>query len=178
MSYADDRAWSDRYLPVMRQLIGPHLLVPSPLEVDTKQASDLIILRGRDMTIACRVRRYGYAERYPWDVTIRSKRDSGARTELEKIVEGWADWMFYGHASEDPGALLRWLLLDLHVWRREFVREGLRSALGKARRMAQVIKRQSNGDGTHFLAFDVRRFTPDMIIASSHDVPHEKTEAA
>ena len=23
MSYAEDRAWSDRYLPIMRQLIGP-----------------------------------------------------------------------------------------------------------------------------------------------------------
>lgn len=57
MSYTDDRAWSDRYLPIMRQLIGPHLLMPSPLEVDAKQAADLIVLRGRDMTIACRVRR-------------------------------------------------------------------------------------------------------------------------
>ena len=40
MSYAEDRAWSDRYLPIMRQLIGPHLLMPSPLEVDAKQAAE------------------------------------------------------------------------------------------------------------------------------------------
>ena len=26
MTYAEDRAWSDRYLPILRQRIGPHLL--------------------------------------------------------------------------------------------------------------------------------------------------------
>lgn len=171
MSYAEGRAWSDRYLPIMRQLIGPHLLMPSPLEVDAKQAADLIVLRGRDMTIACRVRRHGYAARYPWDITIRSKRDSGARTELEKIVEGWADWFFYGHASLDPGALDRWVLLDLSLFRREFIREGLRVALGKPPRLGRIAQAQHNGDGTHFVAFDVRRFPRETVIACSHDVP-------
>lgn len=171
MSYAEDRAWSDRYLPIMRQLIGPHLLMPSPLEVDAKQAADLIVLRGRDMTIACRVRRHGYAARYPWDITIRSKRDSGARTELEKIVEGWADWFFYGHASLDPGALDRWALLDLSLFRREFIREGLRVAPGKPPRPGRIAQAQHNGDGTHFVAFDVRRFPRETVIACSHDVP-------
>lgn len=178
MTYAEDRAWSDRYLQIMRMLIGPHLLTPSPLEVDTKQAADLIVLRGRDMTIACRIRRHGYADRYPWDITIRSRRDSGARTELEKIVEGWADWMFYAHASIDPGALDRWYLIDLDVWRREFIREGVRSALGRETQRKRQLRPQSNGDGTHFVAFDVRRFPVDLVIASSHDVPRAGEEAA
>lgn len=178
MSYASDREWSDRYLPAMRNLIGPHLLVPSPLEVDTQQASDLIVLRGRDMTIACRVRRHGYADRFPWDVTIRAKRDNGAKTELMKLREGWGDWMFYAHASEDPGALARWYLIDLHVWRGEFVKDGFAIALGKPPRYRGALSRQSNGDGTHFVAFDVRRFPAEMLIASSHEVPRESVEAA
>lgn len=178
MSYRDDRAWSDRFLPIMRLLIGPHLLIPSSLEVDTQQASDLVVLRGRDMTIACRVRRHGYADRFPWDITIRAKRDTGARTELEKIVEGWADWMFYGHASEDHGAIDRWYLVDLSVWRREFIREGVRSALGRDLHRKRQLRPQSNGDGTHFVAFDVRQFPADLVIASSHDVPRSGEEAA
>lgn len=178
MSYRDDRVWSDRYLAIIRALVGPHLLVPAPLELDNQQATDLIVLRARDMTIAARVRRFGYAERFPWDITLRAKRDSGARTELEKIVEGWADWMFYGHSSEDAGAISRWYLLDLHVWRREFIREGLRSALDKPAKYRRVIQPQSNGDGTHFVAFDVRRFPVALVIASSHDIPWIKTEAA
>lgn len=178
MSYRDDRKWSDQFLTAIRNIVGPHLLIPSPLEVDMKEAADLIVLRGRDMTIACRVRRHGYADRYPFDITLRAKRDSGCRTELEKIVEGWGDWMFYGHASEDPGAMQRWYLMDLHVWRRELIREGIRSALDRGAQYRGVIKPQSNGDGTHFVAFDVRRFPQALVIASSHDIQHSKQDAA
>lgn len=170
MSYADDRCWSDNYVGIISRLIGPYLLVPAPIELDTKQATDLIVLRARDMTIACRVRRFGYAEKYPYDITIRSKRDSGAKTELEKIVEGWADWMFYGHATQDPLSIYPWYLLDLHMWRREFIREGLRSALDKPTRYRRVIQKQSNGDGTHFVAFDIRRFPAEVIVAASHEI--------
>lgn len=178
MTYRDDRSWSDRYLPAIRQLVGPHLLIPAPIELDTQQATDLIVLRARDMMIACRVRRYGYVDRYPFDITLRSKRDTGSRTELEKIVEGWGDWMFYGHSAATGDAIERWYLLDLHQWRREFVREGLRSALKKDAKYRGVIQPQSNGDGTHFVAFDVRRFPSALVIASSHPVPHIKNEAA
>lgn len=178
MSYAVDRTWSDQYLPTMRRLIGPHLLVPAPLEVDTRQASDLVVLRGRDMTIACRVRRHGYAERFPFDITIRSKRDNGSKTELMKLREGWGDWMFYGHASLDPGAVDRWYLLDLHVWRGEFIKDGFAVALGMQPKYRGALRRQSNGDGTHFVAFDVRRFPSEMVIAASHDIPRDVIEAA
>ena len=178
MTYRDDRSWSDRYLPAIRQLVGPHLLIPAPIELDTQQATDLIVLRARDMMIACRVRRHGYVDIYPFDITLRSKRDSGSRTELEKIVEGWGDWMFYGHAAATGDGIERWYLLDLHQWRREFVREGLRSALKKDAKYRGVIQPRSNGDGTHFVAFDVRRFPAALVIASSHPVPHIKNEAA
>lgn len=125
------------------------------------------------MTIACRVRRPGYADRYPWEITIRSQRDSGMRTELVKLREGWGDWMFYGHASEDPGAVERWFLIDLHAWRGEFIRDGFAAALGKPLRYRGALKPQSNGDGTHFVAFDVRRFPASLVIASSHDIPRD-----
>lgn len=171
MSYRDDRLWSDEYLTAIRYIVGPHLLTPSPLEVDTKEAADLIVLRARDMTVACRVRRYGYEERYPWEFTIRSHRDSGARTELAKIVEGWGDWMLYAHASEAPGSLSKWFLVDLHVWRAEMQRDAWRAANSKPLRHARSLRNISNGDGTHFVAFDVRHFPPNLLIASSHDIP-------
>jgi len=42
----------------------------------------------------------------------------------------------------------------------------------------EAAQPQSNGDGTHFVAFDVRRFPVDLVIASSHDVPRAGEEAA
>lgn len=176
MSYRDDRKWSDQFLTAIKYIVGPHLLIQSPLEVDTKEAADLIVLRARDMTVACRVRRHGYESRYPWEFTIRGQRDSGAKTELAKIVEGWGDWMLYAHASEDPGALAKWFLIDLHVWRAEMVRDAWRAANGKQQRHAAAMRLIPNGDGTHFSAFDVRKFPATLLIAASHEIP--KVEAA
>lgn len=174
MSYVSDRKWSDQYLQAIRYIVGPKLLVPSPMEVDMKEAADLIVLRARDMTVACRVRRPGYADRYPWQFTIRGHRDNGMRTELAKISEGWGDWMFYGHAAEDPGAIERWFLIDLHVWRADIQRDAWRAAKRKPQRHSQSLQLIPNGDGTHFAAFDVRRFPPELVVASSHDVPREQ----
>lgn len=178
MSYSTDRRWSDQYLPVIRGIVGPHLLVPSPLDVDTKEAADLIVLRARDMTVACRVRRAGYESRYPWEFTIRGQRDSGAKTELAKVMEGWGDWMLYAHAGERQGTLSKWFLIDLHVLRAEMARDAWRAASGKPQRHAGSMRLIPNGDGTHFAAFDVRRFPQELIVASSHSIPREEIEAA
>ena len=165
MSYRKDREWSDQFIPRIKWIVGPHLLVPSQFEVDAKQAADLIVLRARDMTIAARIRRCGYAESYPYEFTIRSKRDSGAKTEMAKLLEGWGDWMLYGHAAEDPGLISRWWLIDLHQWRERLLRTGFSGS------WRGFSTEKSNGDGTHFLAFDLRKFTPSILIDSSHELP-------
>lgn len=166
-SYKLDRAWSDQFIPAIRQIVGPHLLVPSPLDVDCQQAADLIVLKARDMTIAARVRRFGYAERYPYEFTIRSKRDSGHKTELSKLMDGWGDWMFYGHASVSEGKLDRWWLIDLHAWRQRLLKQGYKKG------WCDLVISKSNGDGTHFVAFDLRRFSPSILIAGSHPLVDE-----
>lgn len=164
MAYQSDREWSDQFIPTIRQIVGPHLLVPSPFEVDAREAADLIVLRARDMTIAARVRRSSYADKYPYEFTIRSKRDSGAKTEMAKLLEGWGDWMLYGHAAE-RGHLSRWWLIDLHQWRERLLRAGY------AHSWRKFAIEKSNGDGTHFFAFDLRAFSPSILIAGSHELP-------
>lgn len=161
MSYATDRSWSDQFLPAIRRIVGPHLLVPSSMEVDTKQAADLIVLKARDMTIAARVRRHGYAYKYGYEFTVRSERDSGAKTELAKLQDGFGDWMFYGHASVKAGEIGRWMLIDLHAWRARLMRCGYKDG------WHSLAEHKSNGDGTHFFAFDVRLFIPSIVIAES-----------
>ncbi len=155
MSYLSDRRWSDIFIPAVKQIVGPLLLEVSSFDVDTKQAADMIVLNARDKAIAVRVRRPGYADRYPFEFTIRAERDSGTKTELEKIVDGFGDWMFYGHAQEDSVNINRWMVIDLHAWRAVLIRK------------QAPCKKQNNGDGTHFVAFDVRDLPKNLLIASS-----------
>lgn len=96
MPYREDRSWSDQFIPSIKQIVGPYLLVPASFELDAKEATDLLVFKARDIRIAARMRSAEYAERYPFDFTLRSSRDSGSETELSKIVAGWGDWLFYG----------------------------------------------------------------------------------
>lgn len=88
--YSFDRKWSDVMIPQIKRLVGPKLLEESSFENDAQQATDLMILNARDKRIAARVRRPGYADRYPYEFTIRSHRDSGSKTELEKLLTALA----------------------------------------------------------------------------------------
>lgn len=161
-SYRCDREWSDRFIPQIKSIVGPLLLSESPLEIDQKQAADLIVMRGRDMTIGCRVRRFGYAKKYGSQFTIRAARESGAETELSKITNGWGDWLFYGHSDEPGETIESWMVVDLAAWRAHLIRD--KGSISHGMR--------PNGDGTHFAWFDIHSFgpTPSILVASSFEV--------
>lgn len=156
--YTIDRKWSDVFIPSMRQIIGPYLLVPSSFEQDTKQATDLVVFEVKDKRIACRMRRPGFYDKYGNQFTIRYDRASGTKTEFEKIAKGFADWMFYGHAADDKGNLRWWWLLNLDVFRQIF-REH------KANTIKYGITPNRDGTTT-FSWFDIMSFPKDLVIAS------------
>lgn len=165
MNYLDNREWSDRYIPAIKTIVGQYLLVESPIEVDRQQAADLIVLNARNLTIACRVRRPGYADKYPYEFTIRSRTASGALAELQKITNGWGDWMFYGHAAPASGIKInRWFLINLNSWRAHMIRRD---------RSSIKYGQKSNSDGTSFAWFDLSSFPPEpaILVSSSQPLP-------
>ena len=165
MSYQHEREWSDLYIPTIKAIVGQYLLVESPIEVDRRQATDLMVLTARNLKIACRVRRPGYADRYPYEFTIRSRTASGATTELQKITNGWGDWMFYGHAAPEPGIKINhWFLINLNSWRAHMIRRD---------RSSIKYGQKSNSDGTCFAWFDLSSFPPEppILVASSQPLP-------
>ena len=83
---------------------------------------DLIVLDASAKTVACRVRRYEYLERYGEEFTVRSRRDSGAQTELSKIIAGWGDYLVYAFADADERALVCWHVVNLNGFRLWFNR--------------------------------------------------------
>jgi hypothetical protein len=155
--YQADREWSDGLLPALRHIVGPLLVEPSTLVQDREQAADLTVFTARSLTIACRVRRPGYSDSYPWDFTIRARRNNGVKTELAKIVDGWGDWFLYGHADQDGFNLARWMVLDLNVFR---------SALIRSTKIRERPEIRNPDRSTTFVAYDVREFPQDIVIAA------------
>lgn len=164
---ASDWKWADRFLPEIRTIVGPHLLRMAPLPVDRNEAADLVTLEARSLMIACRVRRVSNAE-YFNQFTLRSRRYSGAKTELEKIVEGYGDLLFYGFADREGFALKSWMLIDLRAFRSALITSAQKLRTG------EIL----NADGTAFRWYDVRYFPqkPPLIIARSEDPDRPKPE--
>lgn len=169
--YAHDRRWSDLVIPQIRMIVGYHLIQEASFEVDVKEATDLMVFSARDIRVAARVRRPGFAERYPYEFTIRVARPSGVRTELEKIVDGWGDALFYGHA-DTSGKIVLWHLISLSAFRAALARHAVN---GNRLKWSTNV----NSDGTWFRAFDIRSF-PDYppILIASNNAPVQQVEAA
>jgi hypothetical protein len=164
VNYGKDRAWSDRHLPAIQRIVGPLLLAPAPFQVDATEATDLMVMTARDMRIACRVRRPGFAGPYGNEFTMRSRRyDSGAVTEIEKIAAGFGNWLFYGHARDHTTAEIdHWLLVDLHAWRFH-VRNNLAFV-----RWGEV---RNPDQASAFVWFDVDTFPPAPPILVARNEP-------
>jgi len=69
------------------------------------------------------------------------------------VLEGWADWMFYGHATETQGDIHPWYLLDLDVFRSRY-------------NAWKGTEQRNWKDATGFRAFSVSSF-PGIVIAES-----------
>lgn len=157
-NYASQRRWSDRYLPAVIETLGCANVNVSPFEVDVEQATDLIIEGdsefGKNVHVAVRLRKSKFATRYPYEFTVRYQYTDGYKTEHEKIMEGYADIMFYGFV--DQNCIFRWIILDLDVYREEAENDYI------------TKEHKHNRDGRNsFLAYDIRSFKGDIIIAHS-----------
>ena len=156
MGYAEDRSFADRFTPAIKRILGGLMIEEATEEEDTQHATDLVLVAKSGLRVGCRIRRSQYADKYPWEFTIRNSKASGAKTEAEKIFDdGWGDWLFYGFAEEHGAELQRWMVIDL-------------SAL-RTHAATMPIKVMRAYDAT-FRVFDARYFpaTPKILIDASH----------
>lgn len=170
--YNTDRRWSNRFIPELRHIVADLVITVAPEIEDMLHNTDLIVLKAEGQRIACRVRRHRYLTRFPFDITIRSERASGAETELAKIMKGFGDYMLYAFASEDETHLCAWRIIDLAKFRLWFRHraEANRGMPGKEQR---------NGDGaSQFLAFDVRDMPASAVVREFGFTTGEKPAGA
>lgn len=164
MSWRDDKSRAEPFMPEVKQHLGSVLLREGTLEEDATQNTDLITLRMEAIRIAVRIRDVFYRKRYGHQFTIRSHRDSGAKTELQKIRDGWAELFFYGfadlHFDLAVPPLAQWCILDLHVFR--------------TNEHNAKVARGDNGDGTYFNAYDIFSFPPGLVKRSHGLTPVQK----
>ncbi len=169
MGWEADKRWSDKFLGEIKQICGLYLIGEAPIEEDQLKNTDLIVLKMEPLRIACRIRRNPFFEKYPNDITIRSNRSSGVKTELAKIVEGWGDFLFYGFSNKEETKLCFWKLCDLNIFRLWFAEDNEKYSTAKLE--------LNNFDGSsNFRVFNTNRMPENFILASHPKITTIQTE--
>ena len=163
-----DKCWADKCMPYVRSALGHCFFRAGTHVEDTREGTDMRFVEaigsGR---VAVRIRRAAYIDRYMGEVTLRACRDSGAQTELSKLIEGdvLANWFFYGFAGEEDQrgrvSLAAWIIIDM-------------LQLGALLRTGAVPCSDliPNGDGTHFVAIHTEPLARLRIVENQSNWEH------
>jgi hypothetical protein len=127
--YAAQRQWSDYFVPKQQEIIEKYkqrldfkkinkaYAFKYDRKEDMERNTDLLIYEYNSLRIALRVRNI---ENCKWrDITIRSY-NKGYKTELDKINEGFGDYMLYcwGLIDKNNQPIIKdYLLFDLDLFR-------------------------------------------------------------
>lgn len=154
-----DKKWSDKYLPQIKRILGETFIGEPSVEEDQERNTDLIVLNMTGLRFACRIRKEHYFKDYSGEFTIRSHRPSAKKTELEKILEGWGDFMFYGFANEKE--VFYWKIGDLKIFRTYFSRYCVKN------KTVPGIKKSNKDSSSDFIAFKWTDLPKEFIYKES-----------
>lgn len=113
--YNDSRL--ERYhTRTIRSILG-NFFIGQDTEEDQKRATDFLTFTVNPFRVAVRLRRYKYFKDYSKQFTIRYSRPSGVKTELAKILEGFADYLLYGFVSVSQEKIIQYFIGDLSIFR-------------------------------------------------------------
>jgi hypothetical protein len=162
-----DKAWADDFTRKLKMVLGVILFREGTPDEDAKRATDLQILEVKAKSIGLRVRNFAeYRPRYAGEFTIRAHRDSGARTEWQKVTEdGLCDLLLYAWVIRAEKRIVSWVAVDLDVLR-ALVREG----------QLTTPSNIPNGDGTYFKAISTLKY-PSLVFCKSESSFGRELEA-
>lgn len=167
MNVAESVAQSHRFDQAIKQIAGPLFLNVAPLSEDLHHATDFTtVLHSGQVQLAARVRSYRYLGPYGDEFTIRCQTKTGAKTELDKIIEGWGTHIFYGFASPDTSAdtIVAWFIGDLNVFRGWYSKQLAISPVD-----SPPGKRVPNQDGSAGRAFGIDDLPNEFVVARQRE---------
>ena len=161
-NYKESKIWSDRFLSEMKRILGVVFIKVAPLKDDMELNTDLIMPNGA--RVSCRIRSCTYMEQYFGQFTIRTLRPSGTKSELDKIRDGWGDFILYGYANREGTGLAYWFIGDLEVFRNY-----LKSYMEQNQGNLPGTEHMNRDNSSLFRAFSLEDI-PGFVIASSENI--------
>lgn len=105
-----------KFTKTIKGILGNYFIVKD-ISADLSQGTDFLVLQIKPFRIACRLRRYTYYRLYADEFTIRWKNPNGYKTEYQKIMDGFVDFLFYGFLNEEETKIISYFIGDLRIFR-------------------------------------------------------------
>jgi len=162
---------ADRFIPQLKQIWEATLvehnvsrIEVAPFGEDYYHATDMFaITENSFLRLANRVRSFWHYKDHRGDFAVRS---SGDPTELHKIVyQGYGDYYLYAFENSEGTNILAWVVLDLNVFRKEYLHalDVKRQGLNERRIIWSTVTPKK---GNPFRAFKLETFVPEVVVAS------------
>lgn len=132
-------------------------------KMDLEKGTDFLIVNINPFKVGVRLRRYKYYVKnhgtYRNQFTIRWKRPTGVATEIDKIREGYVDYILYGFVDELEQHIIQYFIGDLKIFRKNEPKP-LCTPINRDRRRSQLA------------AYELSQF-PDEFIVDQRNLPQE-----
>jgi hypothetical protein len=147
--------WTRPYMPEVRRILGENLIQDAPIYADRNENCDLVI---PSVSVSVRLRHKKYVYRYSQEITLRCTRPHNI-SELDKLLMGYGNVIFYGFTEDDSFSLCAWLIGDLQI-----LRAWLLQQLRTTGELPGLVVANKDGS-SHFRAFNLASLPAEFIIA-------------
>lgn len=185
-TFEEQKRWEESFTEAFANVARECLPVSvASIEQDRECNTDLVLRVLPELAddhgqprIACRVRHWQYKREFSEDFTIRAKVPSGAKTEIDKIRDGYCSYFIYALAPPwgPPNQFWMWYWCDQHV-----LRTWLLACERKYQRTPGALKHNvdKNGrpDGTAFYVFKFKDLPGDFILKQYPERPCHRRAA-
>lgn len=90
--------------------------VKGEIEEDRNKCCDFKAVN-REIIISARIRDFNFFPKHINDILLSTTVAPNGKTEIDKIVEGNANYYFYGFAAQNDIDILYWRIYDLNIFR-------------------------------------------------------------
>ena len=112
-------AFTAKFSQQLKAILGQQFIVED-IDEDQKRGTDFLVFSIKPFRVGVRLRRwYVYSnERYRNQFTIRWKLENGYPTEIDKIRDGFPDYILYGFCDEPEEKIVSYFIGDLEIFRK------------------------------------------------------------
>ena len=117
-AYEEDIRLERSFADKIKIILAQQFIIQDTI-ADLNQGTDFFIFRVSPFRIAARLRTYYHftVDNRKNEFTIRWARPSGIKTEIDKIREGFVQYLFYGFVDSDESDIIQYFIADLNIFK-------------------------------------------------------------